>query len=136
MEKTGISADTLRYYEKEGLLSPKRSENGYRQYDDDDITILKNIIVMKYAHFTLNEMKSMEEMYARNPSANCNEICQGILNSKVTELRQVICNYQKIVLLLEELLKMIGGVEAYLANKERVDEFIQQIFDDIQNGEG
>ena len=28
--KTGLSSDTLRYYEKEGLLMPERDSNGYR----------------------------------------------------------------------------------------------------------
>ena len=30
--QTGLSADTLRYYEKEGLLLPERDGNGYRVY--------------------------------------------------------------------------------------------------------
>ncbi|MDP9222614.1 MAG: heavy metal-responsive transcriptional regulator [Actinomycetota bacterium] len=33
--QTGISADTVRYYEKEGLLPPaRRSPSGYREYDE------------------------------------------------------------------------------------------------------
>ena len=133
VEKTGISADTLRYYDREGIVSPKRNANGYRQYSDNDISILKNIIVMKYAHFSLAEMKSIEALFKRDPSANCNEICKGILNSKITELRQTIYNYQKIVTLMEALLPMIDSVESYQANGERIDEFISQIFDDIRN---
>ena len=30
--QTGLSTDTLRYYEKEGLLQPARDANGYRNY--------------------------------------------------------------------------------------------------------
>lgn len=33
---TGLSADTLRYYEKEGLLAPARDANGYRIYSERD----------------------------------------------------------------------------------------------------
>ena len=133
IEKTGISADTLRYYDKEGIVSPKRHENGYRHYDDNDIASLKNIIVMKYAHFSLAEIKTMEELFTREPGANCNEICKGILNSKVTKLRNAICNYQKIVTLMEELLLMIDSTDSYLANEEQIDRFINQIFDDIRS---
>ena len=132
-EKTGILADTLRYYDREGIVSPSRHENGYRLYDDNDIANLKTLIVMKYAHFSLAEIKSMEELFGREPSANCNEICRGILNSKVVELRQAICNYQKIVALMEELLSMIGSVDCYMANAGQVDGFISQIFDDIRS---
>ena len=36
-KKTGLSAHTLRYYEKEGLITGvERSQRGYRQYTDED----------------------------------------------------------------------------------------------------
>ena len=33
-ERTGVSARLLRYCEEQGLLSPRRQENGYRDYDE------------------------------------------------------------------------------------------------------
>ncbi|MCL2058368.1 MAG: MerR family transcriptional regulator [Oscillospiraceae bacterium] len=132
---TGFSADTLRYYEKEGMLSPKRHENGYRYYDDNDITVLKNIAVMKYAHFSLAEMKSMEELYAREPNTDCNKIARRILNGKIVELNRSILNYRKIVKLLTELLPMVDSIDAYLCNEKRIGEFIDQIFNDIRCGD-
>jgi DNA-binding transcriptional MerR regulator len=33
-KKTGIAARMLRYYEEQGLMSPRRLDNGYRTYDD------------------------------------------------------------------------------------------------------
>ena len=33
----GLSRDTLRYYEKRGILSSKKEENGYRYYTEEDI---------------------------------------------------------------------------------------------------
>ena len=37
-EKTGLTAHTLRYYEKEGLLTGvERSQGGFRQYSDEDL---------------------------------------------------------------------------------------------------
>jgi len=134
-EATGLSADTLRYYEKEGMVSPKRHENGYRYYDESDLMILKNIVVMKYAHFTLAEMKSMEELYAQEPNTECNEIVKRILNAKITELNHAILNYQKIVALMETMLPMVESASTYQINEGRIDEFIDQIFNDIQNEE-
>ena len=41
-ELTGISRQNIRYYEKMGLLNPKRDAgNGYRKYDEEDIGRLK-----------------------------------------------------------------------------------------------
>ena len=134
-EATGLSADTLRYYEKEGMVLPKRHDNGYRYYDERDMVTLKNIVVMKYAHFTLAEMKSMEELYTREPNAQCNEISKRILSAKIAELNQAILNYQKIVTLMEVLLPMVASIDAYLSNEDRIDEYINQIFNNIRNGE-
>jgi DNA-binding transcriptional MerR regulator len=33
-EKTGVPSRMLRYYEEQGLISPRRLDNGYREYDD------------------------------------------------------------------------------------------------------
>jgi DNA-binding transcriptional MerR regulator len=129
---TGIPVDTLRYYEKEGFILPKRHENGYRQYSESDIAMLKNIVVMKYAHFTLAEIKSMEELYTRAPSEQCNAIARRILVAKIAELRQAVQNYQKIIALMEHLLSMVDSLEAFHSNEEEIDRFIHQIFEDIQ----
>ena len=36
-EKLKISSYTLRYYEKMGLIQPYRDENGYRNYNEEDV---------------------------------------------------------------------------------------------------
>lgn len=43
----GITKENLRYYEKEGLISPSRRENGYRDYSEDDIEKLKKVLVLR-----------------------------------------------------------------------------------------
>ena len=48
--RTGISAHTLRYYDKEGLLSfVKRSESGTRLFTKEDFEPLYTITVLKKA---------------------------------------------------------------------------------------
>ena len=42
--RTGLSADTLRYYEKEGLIPPvRRDESGYRDYDEHTLSWIELI---------------------------------------------------------------------------------------------
>lgn len=43
----GITKANIRFYEKEGLLSPSRNENGYRDYTDADIRQLKQIVILR-----------------------------------------------------------------------------------------
>ena len=131
-EKTGISADALRYYDKEGLVSPTRRGTGYRLYNETDIESLKNLIVMKYARFTLSEIKQMEKLISQAPSSDCNEISRCILSSKVIELRQAVATYQKIIAWIEKVLLISDGTVSYQANSEQLNVFIDEIYEEIQ----
>ena len=133
VELTGLSADTLRYYEKEGFIKPRRQDNGYRYYSEKDIAILKNLVVLRYAHFSLAEIKGMEEFYTLDPNAECNEISRRVLTDKRDELKQAIVNYQRIIDMMDEVLAMVENCESYSMNEELIDEFIFSIFDDIRN---
>ena len=56
-QRTGLSAHTLRYYEKEGLISGvKRSKGGFRQYSDADLDALGLICCLKNTGMPLNEI--------------------------------------------------------------------------------
>ena len=60
--KTGVSTDTIRFYEKEGLLQPDgaaRGDNNYRNYTDEAVEKLNFIIRGKKLGFTLKEIKTI-----------------------------------------------------------------------------
>ena len=55
--KTGLSAHTLRYYEKEGLLSHvERTPGGFRQYTDEDMEAIGLICCLKNTGMSLQEI--------------------------------------------------------------------------------
>ena len=55
--KTGLSAHTLRYYEKEGLISGvERSRGGFRQYTDEDLEKLGLICCLKNTGMSIQEI--------------------------------------------------------------------------------
>ncbi len=55
--RTGLSAHTLRYYEKEGLLTHvERTRGGFRQYSDDDLERLGLICCLKNTGMPLQEI--------------------------------------------------------------------------------
>lgn len=56
-KKTGLTAHTLRYYEKEGLLSGVgRSQGGFRQYTDEDLERLGLICCLKNTGMSIQEI--------------------------------------------------------------------------------
>jgi DNA-binding transcriptional MerR regulator len=42
-ERTGVSRRLLRYYEEQGLITPSRSLNGYREYADSHVHVVQQI---------------------------------------------------------------------------------------------
>ena len=48
-----IPRATIRYYEKEKLIDPQRTENGYRDYSDEDVELLKKIIILHFVDYRI-----------------------------------------------------------------------------------
>ncbi len=55
----GIPRATVRFYEKEGLISPTRSENGYREYSEEDVVLLKKIIIFRKLGFAVSDIEDV-----------------------------------------------------------------------------
>lgn len=60
-ELLSVSRANVRFYEKEGLLTPTRKENNYRDYSDEDIAKLKKILVLRKLGFTIEEIAAMQK---------------------------------------------------------------------------
>ena len=56
MKKFGISRDTIKYYEKKGLIEPDRTENQYRVFDEYNVQKLKKILDYRDLGFTVDEI--------------------------------------------------------------------------------
>jgi len=54
----GVSRDTLRYYEKRGLISPYKEKNGYRYYNESDIQKLISILYQRNMDLSLNDIET------------------------------------------------------------------------------
>ena len=58
-KEIGLSKYTIRYYEKEGLIQPKREENGYRDYDDETVQKLKIIKFLRNLQISVDDIKAI-----------------------------------------------------------------------------
>ena len=56
---TGVSARTLQYYDEIGLLIPKKLDNGYRDYTDENLEKLQKILFYRFLKFKLNDIKEL-----------------------------------------------------------------------------
>lgn len=55
----GLPRGTIRYYEKEGLISPVHQENRYRDYSEEDVDRLKRIIVLRKIGLPISEVRGL-----------------------------------------------------------------------------
>lgn len=90
---THTSIDTLRYYEKIGLIKPKRI-GSHRDYQDSDLETLEFIRILKDATFSLDEIRlliALDEQYHTLESIyqmNSTDI-QGIKSLLSTKLKHI-----------------------------------------------
>lgn len=61
-ERSGVSRQNIRFYEREGLLTPDRNpENDYREYGEEHIEILKRIRILRMVDMPLDQIKLVLE---------------------------------------------------------------------------
>lgn len=57
---TGLERPSIRFYEKEGLLVPKRLENGYRDYSEADAELLKKIKLLRRLGMSIEKIRALQ----------------------------------------------------------------------------
>ena len=94
VKETGLSKDTIRFYEKQGLISvhwKERRKNNYKEYSTEVLQKLLTVKRLKDFGFTLNEVAEMLDMIEVN-QATCNNVSHKIsekvdlLDQKIKEL--------------------------------------------------
>ncbi len=105
---SGVSAQTIRFYERRGLLpSPSRQGNGYRQYDDTAVSRLRFIRSAQTARLTLEEISSIIAL-RRAGEAPCEHV-SSLLARKLEDVRT---RQQELALLERELQQSLrAGLE-------------------------
>jgi len=97
-EATGLSRDTLRYYEKRGLLAARRSGNGYREYPPEAADLLRYIRMAQTLGFTLQEIEADLPLLAEpaRDSIATEAALRTALQAKLAEIDRRIDGLQEL----------------------------------------
>lgn len=90
-EAGNVGVETIRFYQRKGLLAVPNSEGGVRYYGAEDVRRLKFIRKAKMAGFTLEEIKELLSLDAGNDHARANQMATArvqALDIKIAELQQ------------------------------------------------
>ncbi len=104
----GVSVQTIRFYEREGLL-PRlaRSAAGYRRIDADSIKRIQFIQHAQDVGFTLREISALLSLRA-DPDGSCEDV-QRYTGEKIAELERRMVKLESMKRTLENLSAMCEG---------------------------
>ena len=92
-KKSGLSTDTLRFYEKKGFIQPNfRASNQYRYYDEDALKRLLFIKRCRALDMSLKEIETLIQL-EQSPEQECGAVNQLIdqhlldISNKIKELQ-------------------------------------------------
>ena len=110
-KRSGISAHTLRYYEKTGLLSASmRSASNYRVYSQDDLTTAMFIKRCKECGFSLAETATLLAIKHDKSQHVCAE-AKLITSTKIANITQQIAQLKLMQATLQQLESFCCGGE-------------------------
>jgi len=110
---TSLSKDTIRYYEKMGLLRPEMN-NKLREYNEDHIEIISTILKLKKCGFSLQEIKILFE-WSQNTDEN-DELTEAEIQN-LQQIKLLFQNKYKQMIQREKEIKQIKQVLQRADNK-------------------
>jgi DNA-binding transcriptional MerR regulator len=102
--KTGVTAHTLRFYEKQGVLPyAQRTENGIRMYDESSIEWIETVLALRSTGIPLAELKQYVDLYKEG-------------DSTVQKRKEMMYNHKvKVEEQMLQLIKTLGRINYKMA---------------------
>lgn len=112
-ELVNITSKNIRFYEDQGLLFPERAENGYREYHEKEIEILKRIKLFRKFDISISDIKSI---------LNNEKDFRDCLDKSITELKRKQSDLEKIQILAQSMLMQSAELD-----KLDTDKWIEEV---------
>ncbi len=104
----GIGVETVRFYEKRGLIdTPPRESSGYRAYPADVVDRLRFIRRTKDLGFSLREIRELLQL-RRASDVRCDEVCDRV-SGKIEEIDRRIREMKRIRRALQKMHDSCAG---------------------------
>ncbi len=116
-ELVGITGKNIRFYEAQGLIHPRRAENGYREYEQEDVHRLMQIKLLRKLGVSIEEIRRLFD--GKISLSDCLDRHQSELEHQKETLSQMEAVSEQIItsrLSLENL-----PVESYLEQIEQME---------------
>jgi DNA-binding transcriptional MerR regulator len=109
-----VNTQTLRYYERRGLLpEPGRSPSGYRAYTADAVRLVRFVKQAQALGFTLNDIEELLHLAGGGP-ASC-DAAKVMANSRIADLEQRI---EELVGMRDALARLVDTCDRPRAERD------------------
>jgi Hg(II)-responsive transcriptional regulator len=100
--QAGVNVETLRYYERRGLLpAPPRESSGYRAYGSEAVRVVRFVKRAQELGFSLDEVEALLDLAGGGPDA-CDAV-QRMTGERIAELDRRIADLQAMRRSLQQL---------------------------------
>ena len=104
-KELGISKHTIFYYEKEGIITPQRDDNGYRSYSQEDLQKLIMVKFLRNLNISIDDVKAI--LNNELDFKECLEINQIHLEiQQIDSLFDLMAYVNKVVKIENQMLKI------------------------------
>lgn len=107
-ELVGITSKNIRFYENQGLLTPERAENGYREYHEQNIEALKKIKLLRKLGISVEEIRAV---------LNHSRSLEDCLEKHLTVLEKERENLSNMQRLSDEILQKRDSIDTLNTNE-------------------
>ena len=107
---TGVSTDTLRHYERKGVLHSQRAANGYREYPEDALERVRMVRQGLAIGFTLDELGSIFRIFDRGGAP-----CRQVRSLAANKLAQIETHLEEVISLSDDLKNALEDWDKRLA---------------------
>ncbi|MED5018316.1 MerR family transcriptional regulator [Paenibacillus chibensis] len=115
--RTGVSIRSIRYYEQQGLLTPVRQENGYREYSPFAEEQVRTIQLYLNLGLSTEQIAGFLHCVLQNKESFCKEVFP-VYRQKLAEIEEQIKLLQSIKSNLEERMQSIVEEQQSHAKEE------------------
>lgn len=111
-DRTGVSPRSLRYYEQQGLLTPCRAANGYREHDELSVVRAANIRELLASGLTVEDIRLSLDKGCLDQPLHTLPPCEGTLQVAADRLAALDKRIGALVELRERLAEQVSQTRA------------------------
>lgn len=105
--QSGLPAKTIRYYEDIGLVAPQRSENGYRDFAENDLHKLAFVQRARSLGFSIEECRALLSLYDDRARASAD--VKALAKAHLTQIEEKVASLQAMHETLSTLVHKCNG---------------------------